>query len=166
MKPEQVVDPSQGTRAITAERKRAVAQERARITGQRVKRPSAWEELATQWEKEREAMARKAQEEKLRISHPVETFSLPLQQVRLAAKGTEEETGEGWKAYTPQREKRSSLAGRMNMAGVCGLSRRLMALERARALGRKPLDLRGWALEQAARAWAEGRKGIRGDPHK
>jgi len=48
-------------------------------------------------------------------------------------------------------------AGRINMAGVCALSRRLMAIEKARALGKTPLDPRVWTLELEARSWARGR---------
>ena len=46
---------------------------------------------------------------------------------------------------------------RMNMAGVCALSRRLMAIERARMLGRQPVDAQAWALELEARHWARGK---------
>jgi len=55
------------------------------------------------------------------------------------------------KRYGQRRDKK------VNMAGVGSLSRRLMALERARVLGRKPPDLRAYALEQAAKRWAEER---------
>jgi len=73
------------------------------------------------------------------------------------------DNGLGWKPYSLRqrdvgnRNRATMVASRMNMAGVCALSRRLMALERARALGRKPVDLRGYALEQAGRRWVEER---------
>jgi len=51
----------------------------------------------------------------------------------------------------------TTAAGRINMAGVCALSRRLMAIERARALGRKPVDFGAFALELEARRWVRGR---------
>jgi len=49
------------------------------------------------------------------------------------------------------------VTSRVNIAGVCALSRRLMAIERARMLGRKPVDPHTWALELEARRWAEER---------
>ena len=69
------------------------------------------------------------------------------------------DNGLGWKPYSLRRgdeERRNmatTVAGRVNMAGVCALSRRLMAIERARVLGRKPVDLQTWALELEARRW-------------
>ena len=49
------------------------------------------------------------------------------------------------------------VTSKVNMAGVCALSRRLMAIEKARALGRKPVDVQAQALELEARRWARGR---------
>ena len=43
------------------------------------------------------------------------------------------------------------------MAGVCALSRRLMAIEKARALGKTPLDVQAWTLELEARRWVRER---------
>ena len=60
-------------------------------------------------------------------------------------------------AAPPARERAASLIRRLNIAGVCSLSRRLMAVERARVLGRQPVDLRTYSLEQEARRWREGR---------
>jgi len=150
----------QASRIVTAVRRQAVAREKARITGKRARQPSALEQAAVEWERQREAEVRKANEEKLRISRRVETCPLFFQQVSLQADGIEPAEGEvGWKPYAPRREKRIAItvARRVNMAGVCALSRRLMAIERARVLGRKPVDLRTWALEQAGRRWAEER---------
>lgn len=59
-----------------------------------------------------------------------------------------------WNAY---RLRAAAPNRRINIAGMCALSRRLMAMERARALGRKPLDLRAYALEQEAKRWTEAR---------
>ena len=49
------------------------------------------------------------------------------------------------------------VTGKVNMAGICALSRRLMAIERERALGRKPVDVQARALELEARRWVRGR---------
>lgn len=151
----------QASRIVTAARRQAVAREKARITGKRARQPSALEQAAVEWERQQEAEASKANEEKLRISRRVETCSLSFQQVQLSANGTEAEDDVGWKPYSPRREEEEKkrmatiVTQRVNMAGVCALSRRLMAIERARALGRKPVDLRAWALEQIGRRWAE-----------
>jgi len=156
----------QSSRIVTAAARQAMAKEKAKITGKRTRQPSAVEQAAVEWEKEREARARKAKEERLGIYRPWETCPISLQQVSLQADGIESPKDEvGWKPYNPEREKEkeaekrtaTTVTGRVNMAGVCALSRRLMAIERARALGRKPVDLRAWALEQAGRRWAEER---------
>ena len=154
----------QASRVVTAARRQAVAREKARITGERARQPSALEQAAVEWERQREAEVRKANEEKLRISRRVETCPLSFQQVSLQADGIEPAEDEvGWKPYSPEQgngdKKRTAtvVTRRVNIAGVCALSRRLMAIERARALGRKPVDLRAYALEQAGRRWAEER---------
>lgn len=147
----------QASGMVNTARKQAMAREMARITGKRVRQPSALEQAAVKWEREQAARARKAEEERLRIARQVETCPLSFQQIQLSGNGSETEDDVGWKPYSPRREKRTAttVTRRLNMAGVCALSRRLMAIERARALGRKPVDLRVWALEQAARRWAE-----------
>ena len=72
------------------------------------------------------------------------------------------EDGVGWKPYKPRREIEkdrsiaTTLTRKANMAGVCALSRRLMAIERARVLGRKPVDFGAFALELEAKRWTEG----------
>ena len=154
----------QASRTVTAARRQAVAREKARITGKRVRQPSALEQAAVEWERQREAKARKAGQERLAISCQVETSPFSLRQVSLQGDGHEpSENDVGWKPYNPRREKEEGkrtatiATRRVNMAGVCALSRRLMAIERARALGRKPVDLRAWALEQMGRRWAEER---------
>ena len=157
----------QGSRIITAARRQAVAREMARITGKRARQSSALEQAAVEWERQQEAEARKANEEKLRISRRVETCPLSFQQVSLQSGDIElpEDDGVGWKPYSSRGEKEeekrtaTTVTKRVNMAGVCALSRRLMAIERARVLGRKLVDLRAYALEQAGRRWAEEKAG-------
>jgi len=152
----------QGSRIVTAARRQVVAREKARITGKKARQPSVLEQAAVEWEKEQEARARKAEQERLEISRQVETYPFSLQQVSLQGNGHEPPEDEvDWRPYSSPPEKNegkrtaTTVTKRVNMAGVCALSRRLMALERARALGRKPLDLGAWALEQAGRRWAE-----------
>jgi hypothetical protein len=153
----------QASRIVTAARRQAIAREKARITGKRARQPSALEQAAVEWERQREAEVRKANEEKLRISRRVETCPFSLEQMQLSASGTEADEDVGWKPYNAEQgngdKKRTAtiVTRRVNMAGVCALSRHLMAIERARALGRRPVDLRAYALEQAGRRWAEER---------
>ena len=141
-----------------------MAKEKARITGKKARQPSALEQAAVAWEKEQEAAARKVEQERLGISRQMETYPFSLQQVSLQGNGHEPPEDEvDWKLYSPPPEKdeekraATTVTKRVNMAGVCALSRRLMAIERARALGRKPVDLEAYALEQAGRRWAEER---------
>jgi len=155
----------QASRIVTAARRQAVAREKARITGKRVRQPSALEQAAVACEKEQEAKARKAEKERLGISPQVETCPLSFQQVSLQLDGTKAEDELDWRPYSSPLEKdedkrmATTVTKRVNMAGICALSRRLMAIERARALGRKPVDLEAWALELEARRWAEERAG-------
>lgn len=156
----------QGSRIVTAARRQAVAKEKARITNKKPRQPSVLEQATMGWEKEQEAKARKAEQERPGISRQVETYPFPFQQMFLQSGDIELPENEmDWKPYSPPPEKdedkrmASTVNKRVNMAGVCALSRRLMALERARALGRKPLNLEAKALELAARRWAEERAG-------
>lgn len=156
----------QGSRIVTAARRHAVAKEKARITRKKTRQPSALEQIAVAWGKEQETGARKVEQERPGISRQVETCPLSFQQVFLQAGDIEFPGDEvDWKLYSPLPEKdeekraATTVTKRVNMAGVCALSRRLMALERARALGRKPVDLGAYALEQAGRRWAEERAG-------
>ena len=157
MKRSQTGEVRQASRVVTAARRQAVAKEKARIAGEKARKPSPLEQAAVEWEKEREARARKAEEEKLGISRQAETCPLSFQQMQLRADGTEAGDDVGWKPYSPRREKRMATTGRGEIAKVCTLSRRLIAIERARALGRKPVDHGAWALELEARRWTEER---------
>jgi len=149
----------QASRTVTAARRQAVAKEKARIAGKRARKPSPLEQAAVEWEKEREAEVSKGKEEKLGISRQVETCPLSLQQMQLSANVTEAEEQAGWKPYSLRQEMRTAktTTGRGEIAKVCTLSRRLIAKERARALGRKPVDHGAWTLELEARRWTEER---------
>lgn len=84
-----------------------------------------------------------------------ETYALPFQQAQPVTTEAIDKIGGGWKAYAPEPGKGPPRRRRLNLAGVSALSRRLMAVERARVLGRKPFDVRMWALEQAASVLVE-----------
>lgn len=156
----------QGSRIVTAGARLAMAREKARITEKRARQPSALEEAAAEWEKEREAKLKKVEEERLGSSRQVEACPLSFQQVSLQSNGigpTEDDVG--WRLFNPRPEKADQkrraatiVTGRVNTAGICVLAVRVKAMERARALGRKPVDLRAYALEQAARRWAQKRE--------
>ena len=64
-----------------------------------------------------------------------------------------------WKIYDqrPQNKKDTGNrdTGKPNTAMLFAISRYLMAIEKAGALGRKPVDPRTWALELEARRWTE-----------
>ncbi|MDI6869292.1 MAG: hypothetical protein QMD88_06895 [Coprothermobacterota bacterium] len=153
----------QASRIVSAAQRQAMAKEMARITGNKANQPSALEQAAVEWEKEQEGEARKTSEGKLRISRQVEVCPFSFEQVQLSAKSTELAEDTGWKPYGRQQEKKEEkrtttiVTRRVNMASVCALSRRLMAIERARALGRKPVDFWAYTLEQVGQRWVEER---------
>jgi hypothetical protein len=66
----------------------------------------------------------------------------------------------GWRFCPPwpkDERDRSRATARVNIPGISALSRRLMAIERARALGRQPVNMKAWALELEARRWIQER---------
>ncbi|MDP2663686.1 MAG: hypothetical protein Q8R28_23465 [Dehalococcoidia bacterium] len=93
---------------------------------------------------------RMVSEEDLRSSHE-EAPSASLVELRLVLNGAEG-LGLGCDRSGLPPERRSSLAGRTKSGGVGSLSRRLMAVERARALGKNPPGFRVWALERGAKS--------------
>jgi len=76
-----------------------------------------------------------------------ETPSTSSIEVRLVANGEEGE-GSGCDSSGPLAERRSSSSIRATSGGVGGISRHLMAVERARALGQKPMGFNAWAGER------------------
>jgi len=153
----------QSGRVVTAARRQTAAQEKARISGKKTRRPSALEQSATEWHNEQETRARKAQEAKLGTPRVGEERSFSLQPMSFQADETQlPEDDVGWKPYNQrQREKeRKGDAGkrdsaRPNTVTLFVLSRRMMAVEKGSALGRKQVDPRTWALELEARRWTE-----------
>lgn len=71
------------------------------------------------------------------------------------------EDGLGWKPYRLRQKDnldKNRMTIKMNLAGMGALSRRLMAIERAKVLGKKPVDYGALALELEARRWTEARE--------
>lgn len=149
-----------GSRLIAAAARQASAAEKARITRTEAMKLSKLEQAAVELEKQQEASAIKAMEAKFTIPNQMGTcqFSLRRLSIRPDAIGPSRDDV-GWRPYSLERGKRTAttVTGRANAAGICTLSRRLIARERARALGKKPMDLRAWTLELEARRWTEER---------
>lgn len=99
--------------------------------------------------------------EHVTIPRQADTDPIPFPRVKLSSIHTKDEVDGNWKTCSLGQEMsykerdRTHTAGRSNRRGVHALSRRLMSLGRARALGRKPVDLRAYDLELEAKRWAE-----------
>jgi hypothetical protein len=107
--------------------------------------------------------ASKSEGQEIRISRQVETCPFSFQKVLLSLNGIQAESDVQWKPYSQEQGQgygnKNKMPGprRTNSARVGAMSRRLMRLERARALGRTPADPRKYRLELEARRWAEER---------
>lgn len=102
-------------------------------------------------------------QEIIAIPSQVETYPFPFGEVWLTQDRAEAPTEADLKqqlqgnAETYRNRTEIPTARRGRSAGISALSRRLMSMERARALGRKPIDHRYYVLEIEARRWAEER---------
>ena len=108
--------------------------------------------------------ASKSEGQEIRISRQVETCPFSFQKVLLSSNGIQAESDVQWKPYSQGQGQgygnKNMIPGprRANSARRVGaMARRLMRLERARALGRTPADPRKYRLELEARRWAEER---------
>jgi len=107
--------------------------------------------------------ASKSEGQEIRISRQVETCPFSFQKVLLRLNGIQAESDVQWKPYSQEQGQgygnKNKIPGlrRANSARVGAMSRRLMRLERDRALGRTPADPRKYRLELEARRWAEER---------
>ncbi|MFH1560620.1 MAG: hypothetical protein ABID84_04340 [Chloroflexota bacterium] len=157
MNPQECIAPRQSTRVVTAARRQEMAAERALMLGPKRALPTALEVAAAQWEKEREARAKEAQEEKATLPRAsAEAPSFSLQQLSLRVDGIEADEEVGWKSYMPPREgkpRRRRLGG----IAVGSFATRLIQRERAGGAG-AVTDPRARALEEAAQRWEEQRK--------
>lgn len=93
--------------------------------------------------------------EEIGRTHGEGAFLWSPQRVSLDVGNTGETDGWTWKTRGLESARKSSQAGRPNVSGVAALSRRLMAVERARFLGKKPRETRVWAFELEAKMLAE-----------
>lgn len=156
------IAPRQGTRLITATRRREMAEERARILGRRRVVALALEVAAAQWEREREARGKEGQGEKPRPSRATEMYPFSLQRVSLRIKETPPDDDSGWKASVlPQKKK----PRRRRLGGICVSSFATRLIQRERAGGsRGGIGPQVLVLEEAARRWEEQRKA--GNPRR
>ncbi|MDP2951880.1 MAG: hypothetical protein Q8O76_01010, partial [Chloroflexota bacterium] len=84
MSQQESIAPRQASRLITAETRRAVAEERARMLGIRRPPPLVIEAAAAQWQREQEARKR-AEQERVIASGQAEMPPFSLQRVALRA---------------------------------------------------------------------------------
>ena len=145
---------------VTAARRQTAAQEKARITGKKTRRPSAVEQSAVEWQKEQEIRARKVEEANLRTFRQAKEHPFSPQPISFQVDETQlPEDDVVWKIYDQRPQKKKDTGnrdtGKPNTAMLFAISRYLMAIEKAGALGRKPVDPRTWALELEARRWTE-----------
>ena len=153
------VVPRQSGRMVAPSRKRAMAQERARIMGRKRTPPSPIELAAAQWEKRREARAKEASEETLRLSRATEVQPFSLQQVSLRTDGVEADEEASWKSYAPPEHGEAKRhPRRRGHISVMSMARKIISRERAGCSGRVAADPRARAMEQAARNWERERR--------
>jgi len=136
-----------------------MAKEKARISGKKPQGVSRLEQAVEEWEKEREAERRRA-EERARIHREGEIPMISLGQVPLEAMagGPKEDTEVVWKAAKwPGAGEKKQI--RLNTAAIMALAMRLKAVEWARAMGRGARqDSRAQRLEQEASLLKQRRK--------
>jgi hypothetical protein len=121
-----------------------MAEERARMLGRKRALPTALEVAAAQWEKEREARTGEGQEETATLPRPSpEGHPFSLQTVPLQTRGVGADQEADWWAYALARNSSERSTGAPTVRGVSALSRRLIAIERARVLRSKPADAPG-----------------------
>lgn len=140
---------------INTETRVAMAREKARALGLKVRRPSPLEEEAARLEDTRKAKARKTEEERLRISHHTEAHPFSLQRVKLQTKDPKPEAGDevGWKAYIPPKQEKNPRPRRIGPIPVMSMAQQIIWRERARGSRRVVADPQARALEEAAMRW-------------
>jgi len=129
-----------------------MAREKARMTRKEMKRICALEQAAIGWKKKKEKEKRGTEEEK-RIQKRDETTAISLRKIApiLSTKDRKEDDAVEWRQISSWREEEEEGEERLlNAASMGLLARKLMAIEWARALGRKREDPCKYALEQEA----------------
>ena len=107
--------------------------------------------------------ASKSEGQEIRISRQVETCPFSFQKVLLRSNGIQAESDVQWKPYSQEQGQgygnKNKIPGprRTNRTRAHAMARRLIRLERARALGRTPAEPRIYRLELEAKRWAEER---------
>lgn len=138
----------------------AMARERARVMGKQIKRISALEQAALGWKKKKEEEKRKTEEER-RIDKRDEMPLISFRKIAPipSAKDRGKDDTVEWRQFSPRGEEEEKKEKRpLNASSIWVFAKKLMAIEWARALGRKREDPRKFALEREAAQWKKKKK--------
>ena len=153
-----------------AEALKEISKEKARMFGKKVEAPSLLEHAASVWEKKKEADDRQRQsqmlkrEEALGLSFhkAIAKELVEADKRRLANLSPAESKDEaGWIQFNPwtkEQEGKKEKQIPLNMATVVAIRKKLVAMEWARALGKKKQDGRFYDLEREAADWYKKRE--------
>jgi len=147
-----------------------ISKEKARIFGKKVEAPSVLEHAALVWKKKIEAEGRQSQKETLRreealglsFHKSVAKEVVDYDKRKLANLSRAESKDEaGWiqfNLWTKEQQGKKAKPIPLNMATVVAIRKKLVAMEWARALGKKKQDTRFYNLERAADDWYQKRE--------
>ncbi|MEW6687097.1 MAG: hypothetical protein AB1393_12990, partial [Candidatus Edwardsbacteria bacterium] len=143
-----------------------MSKEQARIFRKKSEAPSLLEQAALAWKKKKEAEVRQRQKEALKKEEAFgpsfrETFAKEVvdydkRRLSTSAKGESDEIG--WVQYKPwQKEEDENKKKQipLNMATIVAIRKKLIAMEWARALGKRTQDTRLHDLEREAAVWKQ-----------
>ena len=153
-----------------AEALKEISKEKARMFGKRVEALSPLEHAALAWQKRKEAEDRRRQKETLKreevlglsFHKAIAKELVDADRRRLADLARAESRDEaGWVQFDPwKKEQKGEKAKQipLNMATVVAIRKKLVAMEWARALGKKRQDNRFYDLERQAAGWYQKRE--------
>ncbi|MDI6889683.1 MAG: hypothetical protein QMC83_01910 [Thermodesulfovibrionales bacterium] len=154
---------------VRAEAIKEISKEKARIFRKKTEGPSLLEQAALAWKKKKEAEVRQRQKETLKKEEAFgpsfrETFAKEVvdydkRRLSTSAKGESDEIG--WVQYKPWQKEEDEKKKKqipLNMATIVAIRKKLIAMEWARALGKRNQDTRFHDLEQEAAMWKQRRE--------